>query len=325
MSVYKIAPTAFTRKVRLLSLASAAVALAVYGLTLKHSLFPGECAALMVQWTGLDMLAFPNHPLWAKFLSFFAGGSAETLVVRVNVFSMICGVLSAALGARLAAHFVYQVIDNEETSPFAGNAALVAGGVTAFSFIFSSAIWQSATHLEYRIFDVLLALALFGIFPVLAARPRLTGLGVLLMGLGCGFGLAESAIFLALAPLYILATAVHCRKAQANALLWGAAFAIVAVITWLSYALAVGADFAALEQAAAAEYKSAGAVLFKLIDSVTHEFTLWFKRPKWLAVIILGVFPFLAAAFAALRSLNNERTWSGYIFHIGIDGNAEHL
>ena len=318
MSTYKSSPKAFSRKTRILALVAGVLALAVYSLTLKTSLFPGENAALMNQWTGLDMLAFPDHPLWAWFVKLFAGASAEGIVLRENIFSMICGVAAALLVCRLAVFFVHQVVENEDTLPYAETASLAAGAVAGFTFIFSTAIWQSATHLEYRIFDVAFALALFALFIPMAAKPKLSYVLIPLMAIGEGLGLAESAIFIALIPVFLLSIVVHCRKTGKNTFLWAALFILLALVVWLVKAFATGADFVALGQSASAEYKSAGKVVFRLIDNVTHEFTQWFKRPKWLAVIILGVFPFVASAFASLRGLNNERTWSQYFFHIGM-------
>ena len=60
---------------RLLVASGALVLLAalVYGLTLADYVFPGESARLVTQWTGMDALAFPEHPIWGRLVSLMAG------------------------------------------------------------------------------------------------------------------------------------------------------------------------------------------------------------------------------------------------------------
>ena len=69
--------------------------------------------------------------------------------------------------------FVRLTVGQEDAVRFAGGAASLAGSVAAGVFIFSTAVWQASTHLEFRMFDVMLALALFALFIPMTARPRL--------------------------------------------------------------------------------------------------------------------------------------------------------
>lgn len=319
MAGYKRIGGSFGKKTWIATALSALVAFAVYFLTLDSSLYPGvpgESTSLMVQWTGLDFLIFPDRPLWAWFVKLVSGmGGAETLVWRMNFFSLLCGVLSAALVCRLSIFFIHQTVRDENTVVEDKSTALAAGIAAAWTFIFSTAVWQGATHLEYRLFDVAWALALFSFFIPMAKRPGATWFFTILMALGIGMGIVESAIFIALLPVYALAIIVHCRKVKANTILWTFTLVLASLAVWMLYAFAVGAAFVEMPHASAGEYKNALDVMMKLIDNTTHELVMWFKRPNWLAVMLLAPFPFTASAFASVRALNNERSLSQYLFH----------
>lgn len=322
MAGYKREEGGFRKKTLIASALSALTAFAVYFFTLDTALYPGvpgESTSLMVQWTGLDLLTLPERPVWAWFVKHvYAMGDAAGLVWRMNFFSLLCGVAAAALVCRLAMFFVHQVISDENTVLHEKSAALVAGAVSAFTFIFSTAVWQGATHLEYRLFDVTWALAMFAFFPVMARRPYLTGPLAILAAAGFGAGMVESAVFIALLPVYAFLLIVHCRKAKRNTFLWTTLFTTGALAIWMLGAYMAGAAFMALPHASGGEYENAIAVMMKLVDNATHELVMWFKRENWLAVMILAPFPLVASAFASLRGLNNERTMSGYFFHIGM-------
>ena len=77
----------------------------------------------------------------------------------------------------------------------------------------------------------------------------------------------------------------------------------------------VAGSYLQLPEAAAGGFDGVGAVWQKNWAAFAHEMRLWFSRPGWLYIFILAVLPFLACAFAAVRGLNNERTWSQYAFH----------
>jgi hypothetical protein len=81
-----------------------AAALTTFGLTFSSHFYPGETASLFAQWMGMDALNLPVHPFWASIVKMFAGAtySAST----INMFSLICGVLSAGMLSSLVAFFV---------------------------------------------------------------------------------------------------------------------------------------------------------------------------------------------------------------------------
>ena len=319
MAVFKKADGKLQRNIRIGAAAVGLVALAVYALTMSTSLFPGESAHLLTQWAGLDTLSFPDHPLWGKLLKLVAGmGSAAALAARMNFLSLLCAAVSAMLVFRFAALFAYECTSGEQTSRHAGKTSMVAGVTAAATFVFSSAIWQSATHLEYRMFDVTFALLVFSLFLPIAARPRFTWPVLAVMAVATGFGMTESAIFFALLPVLLFAVVVFARKTSQNPFAAAAFVFLVALVAWLWTVFSTARAFAALPQAATQNLSSASDVTFRLIGNVMHELAQWFKRPGWLAVMALAVLPFVACMFAAVRGLKGERKWGQYLFHMGM-------
>ena len=155
------APVTLGWSLWLAALGASLVALAVYSLTLAGYMFPDSSTSLATQWMGMDALKVPIHPIWGGLVKAFGGGA---MGLRLNVMSMVCGVLSAGLLCGLVGYFVHQSIHNEDTVKLARGASLLSGIGAAFVFIFSTAIWQSSTHLDYGMFDVFLALAVFSVF-----------------------------------------------------------------------------------------------------------------------------------------------------------------
>ena len=60
----------------LAALCVAAVAAITYAFTLADYVFPGDSARLLVQWSGIDTLDFPEFPLWGYFVKLFGGAGA---------------------------------------------------------------------------------------------------------------------------------------------------------------------------------------------------------------------------------------------------------
>ena len=178
------------------------LALLVYSLTLADYAFPGESAAAITSWTGMDVLKSPLHPVWGAFVRFVGGLSfPSSLVVRVNMFSLVCGVLSALMVCRLVRAFVLAMVSHEDVVPKAGLAADVASLVAGAVFVFGVPVWQASTHLECRIFDVMFALAMFSLLPFVFRSEKLAWPLAMLAAVMLGVGAVESVIFLPLAPV----------------------------------------------------------------------------------------------------------------------------
>ena len=304
---------------RLLVASGALVLLAalVYGLTLADYVFPGESARLVTQWTGMDALEFPEHPIWGRLVSLMAGLSfTASMALRINLISFVSGLLATGLICWLTAWFVHQTVRQDDVLKLSGGAALLAGISAALVFIFSTAVWQASTHLDYHIFDVAFALAVFALLPLASRTPAwLWILLTIVIGFAAGAGLAESVIFVSLVPLLLLSLVVLCVKGGRNYYGTSVLFLVFAVIGFLVVSNWAAKGFLELPTTAATDYKTVGDVLDEVGRRYTHELRQWFSRPGWLFVFLLATLPFLACAFASVRGLNNERTWSQYLFH----------
>ncbi len=300
----------------LCALGATLVAAVVYALTLAGYVFPGSSTHLFTQWMGMDALELPLHPVWGGLVKAVGGLSfPASVAVRLNLFSLLCGALSAGLVCLLVGFSVRCTATHEDTLPHASGASCIAGLVSAFTFVFGTAVWQSSTHLDYNVFDVFLALSVFALFVPMGCLPRLTTPLTALVGLGVALGLVESAIFVPLAPVYLMLVVVMSVRNDRKIYLQAVLFLLLAAIGYLVFSRMVASSYLALPAAAAGGFEGAGDVLVKVAQSYVHEMREWISRPGWLFVVILAVMPFVACAFASPRGLNNERTWSQYLFH----------
>ena len=293
------------------ALGASLLALAVYGLTLARYLYPGESATLFTQWMGLDVLSLPIHPVWGWLVKSIGGGSA----VSLNMLGLVCGVLSAGFLCYLVGFFVYQSIGQEDTVKYARAASFLAGVGAAVVFVFSSAAWATSTHLDVRQFDVFLALAVFMLYVPLVRFPKLTYVLSPVLGLAVAVGVAEGAVFVPLVPVFLLALIASVVKNGFKFYVPTALFLVALVVGYLLLENNVAEAFLQLPGAADGEFKEPGDVLWACAKSYQHEIHQWIFRSGGLVVTLLAVLPFVACAFASSRGLNNERTWSQYLFH----------
>ena len=304
----------------LCGLGAALAAALVYALTLAGYMFPGESAHLFTQWMGLDALDVPQHPVWGWAVK--AVGGVVAGVTGLNAFSLACGALSAGLLCVLVGFFVRLTVGQEDAVRFAGGAASLAGSVAAGVFIFSTAVWQASTHLEFRMFDVMLALALFALFIPMTARPRLHVPLVVLLAVGCAVGVVESPIFVPLLAVYLFCVVAACVRNGKNYYLSAGLFLFVCAAGAAAVFLAVAGNYLELPAAASGGVLTRGDVFDRMLSLAVREMRQWVGGAAaaetslgWLFVLVLAVLPFVACAFAAPRGLNNERTWSQYLFH----------
>ena len=287
------------------------LALLVYGLTLSRYLYPGESAALFTQWMGLETLPLPLHPVWGWVVKHVGGGSA----VGLNTLGLVAGVLSAGFLCYLVGFFVFQTIGQEDSIKHAGTASLLAGVGAGVVFVFSTTTWMTSTHLDVRQFDVAFALAAFMLYVPLVRFPRLTYVLSPILGFVVAVGLLEGVIFVPLMPVFLLALVASVVKNGFKFYVPTALFLIALVVGYLLLANNVADAFLQLPGADDGEYKEASDVLWACANSYKHEIHEWIFRSGGLVVILLSVLPFIACAFASSRGLNNERSWSQYLFH----------
>ena len=300
----------------LCALGTSLVALAVYAFTLAGYVFPGYSTHLFTQWMGMDALSQPSFPLWGSFAKMVGHSSLiSSMALRMNIFSLVCGVLAAGLVCVLVAFFVRRTIRQEDSAVCRESAATMAGVVAGLVFIFSPAVWQASTHLDHQIFDVCFALVLFLLFIPMAKGGKMLTLCSLALGVGVGFGLVESPIFIPLTPVYLLALFVTAVKAGKKPYLPAILFLVMLALGFLLYARFVAAAYLQLPEAAAGKADSSVAVILQGVRAHLREVRAWLARPGWLYIVIFTVLPFVACMFAAPRGLNNERSWSQYLFH----------
>ena len=319
MSTFRSEDASFRRTTLLAALAVAGVAAVVYAITLATYVFPGDSARLLVQWTGIDTLAFPDFPLWGYFVKLFGGaGALASAAIRANALSLVCGVVSAYLICRLMAFAVWQIASNEDSVKFAKGAAVSAGLVASLSFVFATAVWQSSTHLEHRIFDVMWALVTMRVVLLAAGRPRLAIPIVILAGVCVALGLVESPIFVPYSIAVFFALMLVLVKNGGAFYGPASLYLLSVVIGFIVYVKVVAGGFLGTEAASAAECSSAFDVFLHFMKDALREMRTWFTRSGWLAIVALTVLPAISCAFAAGRGLNNDRRWSQYAFHLAM-------
>ena len=319
MSKFRLEESSFRKTSLISALSVAGIAAVVYALTLASYVFPGDSARLLVQWAGIDALAFPEYPLWGYFVKLFTGaGELSSVAFRANMLSLVCGVVSAYLICRLMAFAVWQVITNEDSIKFAKGASIAAGIVSALTFVFSTAIWQSSTHLEHRIFDVMWALLTMRIVLFAAGRPKLASLTAIVVGAFVAMGLIESPIFVPCSVAIFFAYMLVLVK-NGNSL-YGLAslYLFTVVVGMIAFVKMVSGGFLGTEAAEASNCSSSLDVFLHIAKDSLREIRTWFSRSGWLAIVALTVLPAISCVFAASRGLNNDRRWSQYAFHIAM-------
>ena len=319
MSNFRSEDSSFRRVSLISALSVAGVAAAVYALTLANYVFPGDSARLLVQWAGIDVLAFPEFPLWGYFVKLFAGGGdLSSVAFRANALSLVCGVVSAYLICRLMAFAVWQTVSHEDSIKFVKGASVSAGVVAALTFVFSTAVWQSSTHLEHRIFDVMWVLLTMRVILFAARRTRYSLPVAIVSGAFVAMGLVESPIFVpcsfAIFFAFMLVLVKNRKSLYGNALLYLLSV-FIGIIVFVKY---VSGGFIGTEAAEAAGCSSSFDVFLRIAKDSIREMRTWVSRPGWLAIVALSVLPAVSCAFAAGRGLNSDRRWSQYAFHIAM-------
>jgi tetratricopeptide (TPR) repeat protein len=299
-------------------------ALATFGLTFSSYFYPGETASLFAQWMGMDALSLPVHPLWASIVKMFAGETYSA--AAINMLSLSCGVLSAGMLSTLVAFFVRNCVVGEDTIKHRDTATNIAAVFAGFVFITSTAVWQGSTHLEYRMFETFFALLIFMPILLLNRFPN----GVLpiatLVGAAVGVGIVEDAIFFPLISIYGFLLSVMAIRCGKKFYFPVGLFLLALAVSYVIYSQSVAKAYLLLPEAEAGNMKSTGDVVSRMMLTQFAEMKLWFsrfdpmlgRRCPCFIVILLSVIPFLLCGFTARKSLNHNRTWSDYIFHIGM-------
>lgn len=265
------------------------IAAVLYFSTMSGYAFPGESARLMVHWRGLDLAVVNEYPLMAVFAGIFGFG---------NAIAPVCGAVAVACIYRLTSFFVRERIGGEMVSMWADSAGRIAGIVAASVFMFTPAVHEAATHLEPRLFDfawVLLTASLF--IPFLRAPRAVAWMFPILIGMFCGFGLADTPLFFALLPLFLLGVVVTELKRGKKAYLSSFLFLSVFALSFAIFAGRTVGDFSIFSRLSVIRFKE------------------YYSVEKWLLVCAFSTIPFVVSLFSSYKAYNEESGWTQWIFH----------
>ena len=291
------------------------VALIVYVMTLSYGVYPGESAQLTAQAAGLDDAVLPLHPVWSWIASKIAGCRFGGLALRLNLFSMLCTVLSGVLLYRIMSFFIKDTITEEYSVEYAERTAMLSGVVTTAAYLFSMPVWQSAIRLQYQSFDMLLLFASVAALILYARKANIFTFLLFVLLFGCG--LAESSMFFAVSPIigglivYILYKNNIWSVKRAAAFLFSLVF-----IGLLGYYLACRSFY--LSNVGTLEFSGWSDVFRQVLRSHVNEYSTALPRVSWLVILLTGFIPWFAGMFASFRALNNERSWSEYMLHLAM-------
>jgi tetratricopeptide (TPR) repeat protein len=313
MNEFKTIPSDKSRTDLKLSLVLGVATFLIYLLTLSPGTFPGVSATLVAQAAGLESRGLPTHPLFHLIANGLAGVPVFGLALRLNLFSAVCGALSVVLVYRLVSFFIYEVMTEEFALAYAARVAKLSAVVAAVAMAFSVPVWEASTRLSYQSFDLLLLL----LAAALLANFAKCGFwaGPYLFGLLYGVGIAETPQFISFAPLFLFCAIV---------VLWKRKQLTMRRVTWMGWAAVVGMGtyflaawrFTQTEDVTSLGLKSVMDVVVAVWRDQYGMLRTSLPRVGWLTVLLLGAMPWLAAMFAAPRSLNNDRSWSHYILHL---------
>jgi len=304
-----------------------ATAAAVYCLTMSDCVFPGESASLLAGKLGLSPAGLPAHPLWSGLSALLA--SLTDSVRLFNFVSVLCGVASAWMVSSLMIFYVRRCCDDEAAAAYTGAVARTAGVGAGLAFIFSSPVWESSTHLGYRMFDILCILCVFKIAAFLARHPRFAVQLSAAAGVATGAALAETPATLPMVPLFLLAIAATARRSSADdesrtkTLPSLFAFIVCMTAAFAAIFFIVAAGYAGTAEAAEQGIHSTGAAAAKMAVAMRNEMQAWIPQKGWMWLMIFGTFPFAACAFSSMTAFGaNRHRPSQLLFHLAMTGCA---
>ena len=316
---------------------SGLVAGIVYYMTLSTGVFPGYPAALTAEAAGLMPSSGAAHPLFSWLARWAAAGPVADMPLRVNLVCTVCGVLCGMLLGYLTAKAVLRsageeaggegvtdfVSQDEDDAPDDTPAvmseevqvynrkvrriALLGGLVANLLLAFTAPVWAASVRADNGVFNLLLALLSFALFPAGAGRRffvRLTFSAFLFT-----LGVFESPVFLVLAPYYAFVLFRAFLLTDRRKVLSGCLFIAVASGVACAYAAAAGntdnpADFAS--QAGLLNYAHA------LVREYLYGLRSFFPGTGWLLVLIQVGVPAVILLFGR-PTLFKERRASTFV------------
>lgn len=272
----------------LISLCLGAVAAVIYFASMANYAFPGESAHLLAMWNALDPVTTSEYPLMALFAKACGGG---------NLLAPISGIIGVMLVFLLVSVFVRQFSRTEYASRESENLATIAGLVAAVVFMLTSGVRTAATHLEPRLFDAVWALsAMVLILPYMKAK-RIVIMYPLMLGVMTALGFCDSALFVALMPLYLFGiVAVSMKRGEKP----------YAALTMYSFsfliAFFVGVNCFDVE-------------LTPFLKNSAKELSAYASVEGWFFILFFSTLPFLISIFSCRSAFKAKPTLVVWSFH----------
>ena len=266
----------------------------------------------MASYSGIEPLNLPLYPVWGGIVSWLSTLSVLSLPVRLNLFSVVCSVISVVLMYRLVSFFICDTIIEEYSIEYAPRVSCLAGIVSSVALLFAVPVWQAATRLQYQSFDLMLVLVLANMM-VWYAFHRWKFI-LFLFSVLYGVGIVESSVFIPLAPVfiaYVIFVLWKCGDLSLPRITWMGVFAVLGMCSYYYFAK----RFFDTHESGALGFRSVMDVLVAVWKSQIMHLRSGLPRVGWLILLLMSVAPWVAGGFASFRALNNERSWSQYILH----------
>ncbi len=185
--------------------------LLLYSLTLSSRSFPGSSAQAIIEFSGMEGIEPLHHPYYCTIVQLFSILCPGSLAFCLNVFNMLCGVLSVWI----LFDFVFQIVhdrSNEEVrAHFSEERVQTLSAVAAcLMFAFNRPVWMAFTRAGPEALSALLLLILMRLVLMYSERctPWLVPLNFLLLGLFS----VESSVVLAFSPCFFLYMLLYMLK-----------------------------------------------------------------------------------------------------------------
>ena len=289
----------------------------IYSCTLSHGAYPGSSSDLMAIYTGVEPIIAPAHPIWGSIVGAIGRmGSAANMVLRLNLFSLLLGVLCVGIVYRMVSTILLSVIDPERVPLRSGVIACSIGGFTAaFALAFSVPFWMVSTRLSYQIFDLFVLLCLTDLFIIYMRKENVWLL--CLFALLYGICIVETFAIVPFAFLFaFIAFRSWVRRGKVHL---GRLFAVTFFgLLGLCFYLLVAKDFCTTQDMSLRGYENFWQVVNRMVRDQISVFRHSIPQLGWLLILVLVILPWLASLAIARRALNHGREWSLMAFHVAL-------
>ena len=267
------------------------VAAVLYFASMAGYAFPGESAHLQALWRGLDTADSVPYPLMSVFAKMLGGG---------NLIAPVCGALSVILVFLLMSFFVQARIHGEATEDQAASIGRLAGLVAGVVFMCTPAVYEAATHLEPRLFDTFWALLIFAVMiPYSRATAPVGPLFAMLIGAMTAFGMCDSALFVALAPLILFGIVAAERSRDKRPFVSLTLFAVAFLVSLLVALRLFGLELTPVLKG-------------------SWKGLMGYFSDGWVFVVTFATIPFVVFLFSSESAYNEKPSLVQWLFHIAM-------